>query len=41
NIIIYATTNRRHLVKETFDERDNDIHSSDTIEEKLSLSDRF
>ncbi len=41
NILIYATTNRRHLVKETFDERNNDIHSGDTVEEKLSLSDRF
>lgn len=41
NIIIYATTNRKHLVKETFEERNNDIHASDTIEEKLSLSDRF
>lgn len=41
NIIIYATTNRKHLVKETFDERENDVHKSDTIEEKLSLSDRF
>eukprot|EP00831_Metopus_contortus_P019334 TRINITY_DN18363_c0_g1_i1.p2 TRINITY_DN18363_c0_g1~~TRINITY_DN18363_c0_g1_i1.p2 ORF type:complete len:180 (+),score=26.70 TRINITY_DN18363_c0_g1_i1:197-736(+) len=41
NIIIYATTNRRHLVKETFDERENDVHTSDTIEEKLSLADRF
>ncbi len=41
NIIIYATTNRKHLVKETFEERNNDIHASDTVEEKLSLSDRF
>ena len=42
NILIYATTNRKHLVKETFSERSgDDVHSNDTIEEKLSLADRF
>lgn len=42
NILIYATTNRRHLVKETFSERENDdVHAQDAIEEKLSLADRF
>jgi uncharacterized protein len=42
NILIYATTNRKHLVKETFSERaTDDVHANDTIEEKLSLSDRF
>lgn len=42
NILIYATTNRKHLVKETFSERDgDDVHANDAIEEKLSLSDRF
>ncbi|WP_160687007.1 ATP-binding protein [Clostridium sp. C2-6-12] len=42
NILIYATTNRKHLVKETFSERaSDDVHANDTIEEKLSLSDRF
>lgn len=41
NIIIYATTNRKHLVKETFTERDNEVHAIDSIEEKLSLCDRF
>lgn len=42
NILIYATTNRRHLVKETFSERaGDDVHANDTIEEKLSLADRF
>lgn len=40
NIIIYATTNRRHLITEKFSDRD-DIHLKDTMEEKLSLSDRF
>ena len=44
NILIYATSNRRHLIKETF--RDNeeaygDLHSNDTIQEKLSLVSRF
>ena len=42
NILIYATTNRKHLVKETFSERSgDDVHANDAIEEKLSLSDRF
>ncbi|MGN0144797.1 MAG: ATP-binding protein [Clostridium sp.] len=41
NIIIYATTNRKHLIKETFSDRDNEIHAMDSVEEKLSLSDRF
>ena len=40
NVIIYATTNRRHLVQEKFSDRD-EVHSKDTMEEKLSLSDRF
>lgn len=40
NILIYATTNRRHLVKESFSERD-DVHYKDTQEEQLSLADRF
>lgn len=42
NILIYATTNRKHLVKETFSERaGDDVHAHDAIEEKLSLADRF
>lgn len=42
NIAIYATSNRRHLVKETFSERgDDDIHISETIQEQTSLSERF
>lgn len=40
NILIYATTNRRHLVQEKYDD-ENDIHSKDTKEEQLSLADRF
>ena len=46
NIRIYATSNRRHLVRENWSDRsdmehDGDIHRSDTMEEKLSLSSRF
>ncbi len=42
NCIIYATSNRRHLVKESFADRDGDeIHLGDTMQEMLSLSARF
>jgi hypothetical protein len=42
NLAIYVTSNRRHLVKESFiDRQGDDIHASDTREELLSLSDRF
>lgn len=46
NILIYATSNRRHLIKESWKdkndmEHDEEIHRSDTIEEKLSLAHRF
>ena len=42
NVVIYATSNRRHLVKECFSDRDgDDIHRNDTIQELLSLSERF
>ena len=44
NVLIYATSNRRHLIKETWADRDHklgDIHASDTMQEKLSLVDRF
>lgn len=46
NILIYATSNRRHLIKETWNDRDdmesaNGLHRSDTMEEKLSLVNRF
>ncbi len=42
NAIIYATSNRRHLVKESFKSRQGDeIHLNDTINEINSLSDRF
>lgn len=42
NVVIYATGNRRHLVKETFSDRDgDDIHRNDTMQEIISLSERF
>lgn len=41
NAIIYATSNRRHLIKENFSDRENDVNRSDTMQEELSLSDRF
>lgn len=41
NALIYATTNRRHLVRESFDKRENDVHINDTLQEEASLSDRF
>ena len=42
NTVIYATSNRRHLVKETFSSREGDeVHRADTIDDSLSLSDRF
>ena len=46
NILIYATSNRRHLIKENWSDRDdvhneNGMHQSDTMEEKLSLVHRF
>ena len=46
NVLIYATSNRRHLIRETWNDRtdmehNGDIHRSDTIEEKLSLAARF
>lgn len=44
NILIYATSNRRHLVKERTsdkEDRDEDLHTNDTVQEKLSLVYRF
>ncbi len=46
NILIYATSNRRHLIKETWNDRSDmetsaELHRSDTIEEKMSLVNRF
>ena len=42
NTLIYATSNRRHLVRETFADREGDeVHRGDSIQESLSLADRF
>lgn len=43
NAVIYATSNRRHIVKESFQDRDSgdDLHRNDTVQETLSLSERF
>ncbi len=41
NVLIYATSNRRHLIKETFADREDELHGNDVVQEKLSLSDRF
>ena len=42
NCLVYATSNRRHLIKESFSERDSDdVHGGETMQEKLSLYDRF
>lgn len=46
NVLIYATSNRRHLIRESWSDRsdmshDGDVHRSDTMEEKLSLAGRF
>lgn len=46
NLVVYATSNRRHLIREFFEDRPrprdaDEIHSWDTLQEKLSFSDRF
>lgn len=45
NVLIYATSNRRHLIRETWDDRSDiskdELHRSDTVQEKLSLVARF
>ena len=45
NVLIYATSNRRHLIRETWDDRSDmskdELHRSDTMQEKLSLVNRF
>ena len=45
NVLIYATSNRRHLIRENYEDKEGDIrsdmHTSDTVQEKLSLSYRF
>ena len=45
NVLIYATSNRRHLIRETWSDRsdmsEDELHHSDTVQEKLSLAERF
>src|SRR5699024_3469788 len=45
NVLIYATSNRRHLIRETWSDRSDmskdELHRSDTMQEKLSLVSRF
>lgn len=42
NVAIYATSNRRHIIKEKFSDREgDDVHRNDTLQELISLSDRF
>ena len=44
NVLIYATSNRRHLVREQWSDKEgrrDDLHASDTVQEKLSLVARF
>ena len=42
NVVIYATSNRRHIIKETFSDREgDDLHRNDTMQELISLSERF
>lgn len=44
NVLIYATSNRRHLIRETWDDRhqsSDDVHGGDSMQEKLSLATRF
>jgi predicted AAA+ superfamily ATPase len=42
NVVIYATSNRRHIVSERFSDRgDDEIHRNETIQEQVSLSQRF
>lgn len=46
NVVVYATSNRRHLIREFFGDRprpsdSDEVHAWDTVQEKLSFSDRF
>lgn len=42
NVLIYATTNRRHIIKETAANRvENFVHKSDAVDDNMSLSERF
>ncbi len=41
NVVVYATSNRRNIVRQRFSEREDDVNARDTLEEKFSLADRF
>lgn len=44
NVLVYATSNRRHLIREKFSDKrelDDELHNNDTVQEKLSLAARF
>ena len=44
NVLIYATSNRRHLIRERFSDKrqlEDELHNNDTVQEKLSLASRF
>lgn len=41
NTMVAATSNRRHIVKENFSDRNDSVHAGDAVQEQLSLSDRF
>lgn len=41
NVLFYATSNRRHLVKEKWQDRESEVHKNDILNEKLSLAERF
>ena len=41
NVVVYATSNRRNIVRQRFSEREDDVNERDTLEEKFSLADRF
>ncbi len=41
NVVVYATSNRRNIVRQRFSEREDDVNTRDTLEEKFSLADRF
>jgi predicted AAA+ superfamily ATPase len=41
NVALYATSNRRQLVRRYFSDRDDEMNESETVQEKISLADRF
>ena len=41
NVVIYATSNRRHIIREKFSDREDDLSKNDTMQESVSLSERF